>query len=117
MTGSEGVVGGLHQRETGDAASPPLFFTDHQAVSMETPARVQVEVEHWRWGGETRREGTAEKKEGGGGRSRREGRGNTKAQVHSKMTKGFFICDSRSLGGDKGKALQIYSQREENTKQ
>lgn len=67
MTGSEGVVGGLQQRETGDAASPPLFFTDHQAVSMETPARVQVEVEHWRWGGETRREGTAEKKEGGGG--------------------------------------------------
>lgn len=68
-------------------------------------------------GGGDKERGHGRKKGRGGGRSRREGRGNTKAQVHSKMTKGFFICDSRSLGGDKGKALQIYSQREENTKQ
>lgn len=66
MTGSEGVVGGLQQRETGDAASPPLFFTDHQAVSMETPARVQVEVEHWRWGGRQGERARQKKRKGGG---------------------------------------------------
>lgn len=56
MTGSEGVVSGLQQREPRDAASTALLFTDHQPVGMETPARVQVEVEHL--GGV----GTAEKK-------------------------------------------------------
>lgn len=47
VAGSEGVVSGLQQRETGDAASTALLFTDHQPVSMETPARVQVEIEHF----------------------------------------------------------------------
>lgn len=63
MTGSEGVVSGLHQGQTRDAASTALLFTDHQAVGMETPARVQVEVEHWE---DTRREDAAEKRKGGG---------------------------------------------------
>lgn len=63
MTGSEGVVSGLHQGQTWDAASTALLFADHQPVGMETPARVQVEVEHW---GETGRGDTAEKKTGGG---------------------------------------------------
>lgn len=47
MTGSEGVVSGLQERETRDAASATLLLTDHQPVGMETPARIQVEVEHW----------------------------------------------------------------------
>lgn len=57
MTGSEGMVSSLQQREPRDAASTTLLFTDHQPVGMETPARVQVEVEHLRG------VGTAEKKE------------------------------------------------------
>lgn len=63
MTRSEGVVSGLQQRETGHAASTPLLFTDHQPVGMETPARVQVEVEHWE---ETGRVDKAEKRKGEG---------------------------------------------------
>lgn len=63
MTGSEGVVSGLQQRETRDAASTALLFTDHEPVGMETPARVKVEVEHWE---ETEREDTAEKRKGRG---------------------------------------------------
>lgn len=47
MTGSEGVVSSLQERETRDAASATLLLTDHQPVGMETPARIQVEVEHW----------------------------------------------------------------------
>lgn len=46
MTGSEGMVSSLQEREAGDAASTTLLLTDHQPVGMETPARVQVEVEH-----------------------------------------------------------------------
>lgn len=64
MTGSEGVVSGLQQRETRDAASTALLFTDHQPVSMEAPARVQVEVEHW--------------EEKGGGTQQRKGKGGEK---------------------------------------
>lgn len=54
MTGSEGVVSRLQERETRDAAGATLLLTDHQPVGMETPARIQVEVEHWaqREGGE-----------------------------------------------------------------
>lgn len=47
VTGSEGVVSGLQQRETGDTAGTALLFADHQPVGMETPARVQVEVKYW----------------------------------------------------------------------
>lgn len=46
VTGSEGMVSSLQEREAGDAASTTLLLTDHQPVGMETPARVQVEVEH-----------------------------------------------------------------------
>lgn len=42
------MVSSLQKRETGDAASTALLFTDHQPVCMETPTRVQVEVEHCR---------------------------------------------------------------------
>lgn len=59
VTGSEGMVSSLQQRETGDAASTPLLFADHQPVRMETPARVQVEVEHF--GGVDKERGEEEK--------------------------------------------------------
>lgn len=51
VTGSEGMVSGLQQREPGDIAGTALLFADHQPVRMETPAGVQVEVEHWELGG------------------------------------------------------------------
>lgn len=70
MTGSEGMVGSLQQREARDTASTALLFTDHQSVGMETPAGVQVEVEHWEEGGS---EDTAERK-GNGQRGQRKGR-------------------------------------------
>lgn len=41
------MVSSLQERETRDAASTTLLLTDHQPVGMETPARIQVEVEHW----------------------------------------------------------------------
>lgn len=47
VTGSEGTVSSLQERETRDAASTALLLADHQPVGMETPARIQVEVEHW----------------------------------------------------------------------
>lgn len=47
VAGSEGMVSSLQERETRDAASTTLLLTDHQPVGMETPARIQVEVEHW----------------------------------------------------------------------
>lgn len=47
MAGSEGMISSLQERETWDAARTTLLLTDHQPVSMETPARIQVEVEHW----------------------------------------------------------------------
>lgn len=47
VTGSERVVGGLQQGQTGDAAGAALLFIDHQPVGVETPAGVQVEVQHW----------------------------------------------------------------------
>lgn len=47
VAGSEGMVSSLQERETWDAASPTLLLTDHQPVGMETPAGIQVEVEHW----------------------------------------------------------------------
>ena len=66
VAGSKGVVSGLQERETRDAASAALLFTDHQPVGMETPARVQVEVEHW-GGGQSREQGRdGEQKEKGG---------------------------------------------------
>lgn len=62
VTGSEGVVGGLQQREAGDAAGAALLFADHQAVSVETPTRIQIEVKNWK-GSELGREGTGEVRE------------------------------------------------------
>lgn len=47
MAGSEGMVSSLQEREAGDAARTALLLTDHQPIGMETPARIQVEVEHW----------------------------------------------------------------------
>lgn len=47
VTGSQGVVRRLQERETRDAASAALLLADHQPVGVETPARIQVEVEHW----------------------------------------------------------------------
>lgn len=41
------MVSSLQQRETWYAPGTTLLFTDHQSVSMKTPARVQVEVKHW----------------------------------------------------------------------
>lgn len=52
------MVSGLQQRETRDAAGTALLLTDHQPVGMETPAGVQVEVEHWE---ETGREDQGDK--------------------------------------------------------
>lgn len=47
VTGSERMVSSLQQGETGDAAGAALLLVDHKPVGVETPARVQVEVQHW----------------------------------------------------------------------
>ena len=92
VTGSESVVGGLQQRETGDAASPPLFFTDHQAVGMETPARVQVEVEYWRWGGDKERgHGRKKGKRGRGGEEDVRVEGTQRLRCIQRWYRGFFF--------------------------
>lgn len=80
------MVSSLQQRKTGDAASTSLLFADHQPVRMETPAGVQVEVEHF-WGGVERWT-----KKGEGRRSRYEGR--------AKVT--LYRSYSRSIGGNRG---------------
>lgn len=97
VTGSESVVSGLQQRETGDASSSALLFVDHQPVGMETPARVQVEVKHWEdtadTGEDTIRDKQRLKDKKGGQNFRSERR--------------------RSSGGNRRKGVEIYSQKAE----
>lgn len=47
VAGREGVVSSLQERETRDAAGAALLLADHQPVGVETPARIQVEVQHF----------------------------------------------------------------------
>lgn len=88
MTRSEGVVGGLQQREAGDAPSTALLFADHQPVGMEAPAGVQVEVEHWAetGGGERTRQRKREEEGKGGGEEDVRVEGRQRDRCIQKMT-------------------------------
>lgn len=46
VTGSERPVGGLQQGQTGHTAGTALLLTHHQSVRVQTPARVQVKIQH-----------------------------------------------------------------------